>query len=211
MEGPTPVSALIHAATMVAAGVYMLCRVFFLVQPRPTRNRSSPGIGIITAVARRADRHPAERHQAHPRLFDALAARLHGLRRRPRRAATRRCSTSSPTPSSRRCSSSAPARSSTAAPRAGHLEDGRPRKNRMPITFLTFTVGTLALIGCPVLAGSSARTPSSPPRSATTLHLRARARHRLPHLLLHVPPDGRRLLGPTPARSTRAMGISLRR
>src|SRR5438477_3789323 len=36
MEGPTPVSALIHAATLVAAGVYMLVRVAFIIQASQT-------------------------------------------------------------------------------------------------------------------------------------------------------------------------------
>jgi NADH-quinone oxidoreductase subunit L len=50
MEGPTPISALIHAATMVAAGVYMLVRVGFLVQAAPDALRVIAWIGIITAV-----------------------------------------------------------------------------------------------------------------------------------------------------------------
>ena len=50
MEGPTPVSALIHAATMVAAGVYMLVRVGFLIQVSPAALTAIAWIGTTTAV-----------------------------------------------------------------------------------------------------------------------------------------------------------------
>src|SRR6202162_1815018 len=50
MEGPTPISALIHAATMVAAGVYMLVRVGFLIQAAPQALSVIAWIGTITAV-----------------------------------------------------------------------------------------------------------------------------------------------------------------
>ncbi len=50
MEGPTPISALIHAATMVAAGVYMLVRVSFLIQASPSALTVVAWIGTITAL-----------------------------------------------------------------------------------------------------------------------------------------------------------------
>ena len=50
MEGPTPVSALIHAATMVAAGVYMLTRVFFVIQVSHVACDVIAWIGGITAL-----------------------------------------------------------------------------------------------------------------------------------------------------------------
>ncbi|MFZ2277763.1 MAG: NADH-quinone oxidoreductase subunit L [Prosthecobacter sp.] len=50
MEGPTPVSALIHAATMVAAGVYMLVRVSFLIEASPLAAEIIAGIGCFTAL-----------------------------------------------------------------------------------------------------------------------------------------------------------------
>jgi NADH-quinone oxidoreductase subunit L len=50
MEGPTPISALIHAATMVAAGVYMLVRVAFVIQASQTALLVVAWIGTITAA-----------------------------------------------------------------------------------------------------------------------------------------------------------------
>jgi NADH-quinone oxidoreductase subunit L len=50
MEGPTPVSALIHAATMVTAGVYMVARCHPLFELSPTAMQTVAVVGTATAL-----------------------------------------------------------------------------------------------------------------------------------------------------------------
>ncbi|WKL56599.1 NADH-quinone oxidoreductase subunit L [Asticcacaulis sp. ZE23SCel15] len=50
MEGPTPVSALIHAATMVTAGVYMVCLLSHMFEYAPVAKMIVAYVGAITAI-----------------------------------------------------------------------------------------------------------------------------------------------------------------
>lgn len=50
MAGPTPASALIHAATMVAAGVYMVAKAFVIFAPSAVAMETVAWIGAITAL-----------------------------------------------------------------------------------------------------------------------------------------------------------------
>nr|NP_848106.3 NADH dehydrogenase subunit 5 [Adiantum capillus-veneris]Q85FH9.2 RecName: Full=NAD(P)H-quinone oxidoreductase subunit 5, chloroplastic; AltName: Full=NAD(P)H dehydrogenase subunit 5; AltName: Full=NADH-plastoquinone oxidoreductase subunit 5 [Adiantum capillus-veneris]AAP29437.2 NADH dehydrogenase subunit 5 [Adiantum capillus-veneris] len=50
MEGPTPISALIHAATMVAAGIFFIARIYGLISTLPLVMQASSWLGGATAL-----------------------------------------------------------------------------------------------------------------------------------------------------------------
>ena len=127
MEGPTPVSALIHAATMVTAGVFMVARLSPLFELAPTAQTFVTFIGGTTAFFAATDRPRAERHQAHRRLFDLLAARLHVRRHGLRRLFGRHVPSVHPCVLQGAAVPRLGLRHPGDAPRAGHPPYGRPQ------------------------------------------------------------------------------------
>jgi NADH-quinone oxidoreductase subunit L len=150
MEGPTPVSALIHAATMVAAGVYMLCRVVFLLNADALVVISwIGGVTALLAALIAVQQNDIKRILAYSTLsqlgYMVMAVGLHG-----------------PTPAMFHLTTHAFFKAllflgaGAVIVAAHHEQDiwkmGGLRK-KMPVTFWTFLVGTLALAGVWPLSG----------------------------------------------------------
>jgi NADH-quinone oxidoreductase subunit L len=150
MEGPTPVSALIHAATMVAAGVYMLCRVFFLLNPSALMAIAwIGGFTALLAAVIAVQQNDLKRILAYSTLsqlgYMVMGVGLHG-----------------PSESMFHLTTHAFFKAllflgaGSVILAAHHEQDiwnmGGMRK-KMPVTFWTFLVGTLALAGLWPLSG----------------------------------------------------------
>jgi NADH-quinone oxidoreductase subunit L len=153
MEGPTPVSALIHAATMVAAGVYMLCRVFFLLNvPGSHAPEVIAWIGGFTALLSAViavQQNDIKRILAYSTLsqlgYMVMAVGLHG-----------------PAPAMFHLTTHAFFKAllflgAGSVIIALHHEQDIWKmgglRTKMPVTFWTFMAGTLALAGVPPFSG----------------------------------------------------------
>ena len=164
MEGPTPVSALIHAATMVAAGIFLLCRIFFLFDATPAwpsylswlHNLTAldiiTWIGIITALLAglmAIQQNDIKRILAYSTLsqlgFMVMAVGLSG-----------------PTPAMYHLTTHAAFKAllflgAGSVIHALHHEQDIWKmgslRTSMPVTFWSFILATLALCGAPPLSG----------------------------------------------------------
>ncbi len=150
MEGPTPVSALIHAATMVAAGVYMLCRTLFLFNHDALQVIAYiGGFTALLAALIAVQQNDIKRILAYSTLsqlgYMVMAVGLSG-----------------PTPAMFHLTTHAFFKALLFLG-AGSVIHGLHEeqdiwkmgglKKKMPVTFWTFIIGTLALSGVPPFSG----------------------------------------------------------
>jgi len=150
MEGPTPVSALIHAATMVAAGVYMLCRTLCLFNHDALQVVAYiGGFTALLAALIAVQQNDIKRILAYSTLsqlgYMVMAVGLSG-----------------PTPAMFHLTTHAFFKALLFLG-AGSVIHGLHEeqdiwkmgglKKKMPITFWTFIIGTLALSGVPPFSG----------------------------------------------------------
>jgi NADH-quinone oxidoreductase subunit L len=152
MEGPTPVSALIHAATMVAAGVFLLARIAFLTDLLPLVRFVIGWVGIITAVMAAlmaTQQNDIKRVLAYSTLSQ-LGYMICAIGMKSRDAAMFHLFTHA-------FFKALLFLGSGAIIHALHHEQNIWKmgglRSKMPVTFITFGIGTLALMGLPGLSG----------------------------------------------------------
>ena len=199
MEGPTPVSALIHAATMVNAGVYLVARANPIFAHAPAAMVVVAAIGIFTAILAASiamTQTDIKRVLAYSTLsqlgymFAALgvgawtAAIFHLMTHGFFKGLL--------------------FLGSGSVIHAVHEEQDMRRMGglsaKIPITYVTMLIGSLAIAGIPPLAGffSKDEILGESLKLGLRLGLGDRLHRRRPDRVLHVPADGPDLLGRVP-------------
>ena len=192
MEGPTPVSALIHAATMVTAGVYMVVRSHVLFDRSPFALGVVAIIGASHRFVRGHGGHRANRYQTGAGLLHHLPAWLHvpGLR-------SGGLFSSDLPPGHPRVLSKGLlflAAGSVIHALGGSEQDMRAMgglRKKIPVTFWTMSAGVFAISGLPPFAGFFSKDAilyqafQSPYRR--THSVVCRPGDGPAHLVLHVP------------------------
>ena len=152
MEGPTPVSALIHAATMVTAGVYMVARSNWIYQMAPEALAVVAVVGVLTALfaasiglvqndIKRVLAYSTVSQLGYMFLALGVGAFAAGVFHLMTHAFFKALLFLG---------------SGSVIHALHHEQDMRKMgalKNKIPITFLTMAIGTLAIAGTPGLAG----------------------------------------------------------
>ncbi len=152
MEGPTPVSALIHAATMVTAGVYMVARSYFIYQMAPSAMMVVAVVGAVTAIGaasigllqndiKRVLAYSTVSQLGYMVLAMGVGAFTAGIFHLMTHAFFKALLFLG---------------SGSVIHAIHHEQDMRKMgalKDKIPITFMTMAVGTLAIAGTPLLSG----------------------------------------------------------